>query len=394
MDWGWWPTADTGLGWRAYPVVWLVVLAVGVYYVVAFRRGAAAASVRDARSVQRRFLLIAIGLMLLWASLDWPLGALGVGQSLSARAVRYLALTLGAAPLLLLGLPTRADDDDMGARRSFGLLQAIAHPVLAVGVFASVLIVTHLPLVVDELERHEVGSAAISLAWLSSAMLLWVPVIGPFAGLHRLSYLASLGYLFLPFIVPKGPGLFFVLLEDPVYDLYAAAESPWGWTAATEQSVAGFILWIIGSLCVVAAIAILFARWYDEDNRMSAPDSLDVPADPHAVDLLFEVPGGWAALDRLSNIVDEALHTSRRSTQHAGAELGFGYRELRARRGAGPEQVVLELRLAVTDYEHRRLTKHIADEYAAYLARLESSQRTALQERLDVRVVRYGSRVT
>ena len=49
-----------------------------------------------------------VGLMLLiWAALDWPIGALGAGYLASVHTLSYILLSLVAPPCLILGVPRR-----------------------------------------------------------------------------------------------------------------------------------------------------------------------------------------------------------------------------------------------------------------------------------------------
>ena len=79
----WWPSAGGAAwewGWIPYPAVWLLLIVIA---------GAYAAWVRSLRPGRRRtgdpevsadqIALFAAGLVVLWAALDWPLGALAAG---------------------------------------------------------------------------------------------------------------------------------------------------------------------------------------------------------------------------------------------------------------------------------------------------------------------------
>ena len=83
--------------WRAYPGVWLFIGIVAIAYW----------TVGGGRSVEpRKRLLFWIGLALLWASLDWPLGALGAGYLASIHMVQFLlmALLLQMGTILIIRL--------------------------------------------------------------------------------------------------------------------------------------------------------------------------------------------------------------------------------------------------------------------------------------------------
>ncbi len=118
---------------------------------------------------------------------------------------------------------------------------------------------------------------------------------------------------------------------------------------------------------------------------MARPGTLAVPADPRALDLLFEVPGAWEALEQLVAIIDGAL-----PPQQAGAELAFAVREP----SGAHLQVVLELHVVAAPGLETALSERIEGQYAAFLGRLDGGRRAAIDARLAFRVVGYGSRVT
>ena len=85
--------------WRAYPGIWLFIalLAFGMSYWNA--AGARAAGNRR-RPAHPAFVG---GLVILWLSLDWPIGALGAAHLASVHMVQFLMMALIAPPMLLFG---------------------------------------------------------------------------------------------------------------------------------------------------------------------------------------------------------------------------------------------------------------------------------------------------
>jgi hypothetical protein len=305
-----------------------------------------------------------------------------------------------AAPLLLLGLPPGVLGHGVGAsegrlarelaRWGERALRRLTHPVVALAIFVVVALGSFLPPVVEFVRPGALGALGIAMVWLVSALVLWWPVVGPTPHIHRLAYLVGVGYLFLPFAVPKAPGAFFVFAEEAVFPVYAAAPRVSGLSAVTDQHLAGFALWIVGSVMILVALGVLFFRWYDEDRRMTRPDSLGVPANPEAVEVLFGVPRAWAALEQLITIVDGAL-----PAQHSGAELAFTVHGRRSHDSApgGSRQVILELRAALAPEAEEALSSRIALEYQAFLKTLPEADRGVVAEHLSFRVIGYGSRV-
>src|SRR5580765_207526 len=84
--------------WRAYPGAWLFVALLALGYIALHRshQGGWPAS---------RVLLFVLGLLAVWAAIDWPIGALGSGYLLSVHEIQYLLLGLIGPALLLLGVP-------------------------------------------------------------------------------------------------------------------------------------------------------------------------------------------------------------------------------------------------------------------------------------------------
>lgn len=397
----WWPAASGEAwtwAWRAYPGVWLFIAAIAAAYVLLARAEQRSARRRGERGIETwRVGCFAGGLALLWASLDWPLGLMAAGYLAVANASQDLLVTLGAAPLMLLGLPPSRDRQLQPATAVVRSRRVLGQPIIAAAVFGVTLMVTHLPGVVDGLRPHAWGSAAITTAWLVSAVALWSPLAGPLAGRYRLPYLGALVFLAVPFVFPKVAGAYFVFTTEPLYMVYGNAPRVFADVSATQdQDVAGFVMWVIGSLMVVAALAVLFYRWYTEDRRTASPPSLEIPADPRAVDLLFEVRGGWAALEQLVASVEHALPPNR-----TGTALAFAYRE---RAGTGADeaaedgmpttQVILELYLALGAAAEAGVAQRIEADYAAYVERLPRRRRAAVARALAFRVVGYGSRVS
>ena len=397
----WWPVASGEAwtwAWQAYPGVWLFVGVIAAGYALIIRAEEARARRRGEAGVEGwRIACFAGGLALLWVSLDWPLGRMAAGYLATANAAQDLLVTLGAAPLLLLGLPPSRDRQRqplsvVGRARSL-----LGQPIIAAAVFGIALMVTHLPDVVDALRPTALGSAAITTTWLVSAVVLWTPLAGPLAGRHRLPYFGALVFLAVPFVFPKIAGAFFVFADEPLYQVYTTAPRVFDDVSAMQdQHAAGFVLWVIGSLMVVAALGALFHRWFTEDRRIASPASLEIPADPRAVDLLFEVPGAWAALEQLVASVGQALPADR-----TGTTLAFGYRDRIEDAGhagdgdgAPPTQVILELHVSLSAAAEASIAQRIEADYGEYLGRLPPRRRDGIARALAFRVVGYGSRVS
>ncbi|HEU5359023.1 MAG TPA: cytochrome c oxidase assembly protein, partial [Gemmatimonadales bacterium] len=167
LDIQWWCSAR-GLtwtwAWQAFPGVWIfiVALAVGLE--------------RCVRAAPRplaawRTLLRAVVLVLLWATLDWPVGPLGAGYLMWVHAAQFLMLAMIAPPLLLLGLGPEGAAPILRNRVMGPVIRAGTRPILAMIIFTAVMVISHLPGVVDALMKRQLGALALDLAWLGSGIL-------------------------------------------------------------------------------------------------------------------------------------------------------------------------------------------------------------------------------
>jgi putative membrane protein len=262
LEWSW--------AWRAYPGVWiLMALAAGLYWRAL--HGARARGPVGARQP----ILFTIGLLVLWAMLDWPVGALGAGYLLSVHTVQYVMATLIAMPLLMLGIPETVWPSRRSSRAG-GVLYAMAHPVLGLGIYAAMMAATHVPVVTDTLMKTQTGSLAIDLAWLVGAFAMWWPVVAP-AEYVRIPPAVQIGYLFAATIPPTIPAAFMVFADYPIYGLYELAPRVHGIASGTDQKTAGVIMKGASDPLLWIAMAVAFFRWQRleaEAERLTQPSSL------------------------------------------------------------------------------------------------------------------------
>jgi cytochrome c oxidase assembly factor CtaG len=387
MDLAFWPAANSEAWagtWRAYPGVWLLVGA--TWAALAFaRRWPPDAGTAEASRSRRRTLALAGGLAMLWLTLDWPLGSLAAGYLLSAAALQYLLLSLVVPPLLLLSLPPIAGVEEDPDRRQGGARRWWRPPLPLLGgaAFAGVLFGTANPRLVDALRPSVAGSWLVTLLWLGSALLLWWPLL---RRRPPMGYMAGVAYLFVPFLLPKVPGLVYIVADGPMYATYTDAPRVAGlaFSAAIDQRAAGVVLWSAGTVMVFVSLGVLFFHWYRDEHRATSPGSLQLPADPEVVEAIFAIPGGWTLLERVIGSLEAELLSDR-----AGTELRFALRDR-----AGVRQVVLEVHALLDGAAVEAVEARIARDRARHMARVRPEQRALLDARLRIEVVRVHVRAT
>ena len=258
--------------WRPYPGVWLFVLGLLLACIVIRRRADRPAGREHAHAVW-----LALGVVLVWVALDWPVGALG-GYLASAHMAQFLLLALTAPPLILLGLhpavggPAVAGDSGPAMRSGSPagapgpVRRLVTHPLVAIAVFSAVVILTHLPVVTDRLMPTQAGSFAIDTAWFGAGLLFWWPVVSP----DRPAWFGTpvrIVYLFANMVLMTAPGAMITFSNLPIYATFELAPPIPGITPINDQRLAGLNMRVGAAIATWLAISILFLRWNRDEER-------------------------------------------------------------------------------------------------------------------------------
>ena len=140
--------------------------------------------------------------------------------------------------------------------------RVLLHPLVAFGVFNFLLVITHLPFVVDYALREHWFHFVVHAGLVGSAMIMWWLVVGGIPELPRLTYPYQMAYLFVQSILPAVIASFITFSETAVYDFYEAAPRIWHISAVEDQQMAGGIMKMTGTLILWSFIGVAFFRWY------------------------------------------------------------------------------------------------------------------------------------
>lgn len=191
----------------------------------------------------------------------------------SAHMVQHLALTMLAAPLLVLGAPlvpalwalplaarqglARWWHRRRALRAAWGV---IAHPLVAAAVHAIALWTWHVPAVYEAALADPVLHLAEHAAFLSTAALFWWALVhaGRSGGA---GYGVALLAVFATSLLSTGLGALITFASLPWYPAHAVGAAAHGLSLLEDQQLAGVIMWAPAGLLHVAAAAALFAAW-------------------------------------------------------------------------------------------------------------------------------------
>jgi cytochrome c oxidase assembly factor CtaG len=268
--------------WRAYPGVWLLVVALAVPYIVAIRRRQAQNG--TVAGDGKRAVQFLCGVAVLWLSFDWPLGLLGAGYLATAHMLMFMLVTQVAAPLMLLGTPEWMFRRITSRLRITRATRWLAKPVRAGLVFNAILLGTQVPFVVDAMRPIAATSFLLDMVWLVGGFVLWIPLLAPAPELRTASFPGRIVYLFLAAgALPLIPGGFLTFSDIALYRIYELAPRVWsGFDAVSDQQVAGAVM-KVGSLPIIwPVILALFLQWASRERgtneRAARPAAPPAPA--------------------------------------------------------------------------------------------------------------------
>jgi putative membrane protein len=194
----------------------------------------------------------------------------------SAHMVQHALLVLVAAPLLALGTPITVLvlvlSPAVRRRTTTPVLRSrAAHflfsPIIAWAAFIVVLCGSHLPAIYDAALANQGLHDLEHLAYLVTALLFWLPVVGLDLGPARLDYPARLLYLFVAMAAMAVLGVALSTTHQPLYPHYVDAARMGGYSALADQHTGGVIMWTAGMFTVVPAMAAVVLAWMAEDER-------------------------------------------------------------------------------------------------------------------------------
>jgi len=253
------PTLDP---WRfqPHPQVWLLITALVGSYVYALKVIGPDAVRPGQPVVTRRQLMAFVGAMvLLWFASDWPMHDISEEYLYSAHMLQHMVLAYFVPPLALIATPEWLMRAIVGDGRAYRIYRWFAHPVAAGLIFNVVVMVSHIPGVVNRSAENSPIHYLVHVIVVTSALLMWTPVCGPLKE-FRISVGGQMIYLFLMSVVPTVPAAWLTFAEGVVYTHYDIPVRVFGLSATSDQQLAGVIMKLGGSVFLWSIVVYLFFR--------------------------------------------------------------------------------------------------------------------------------------
>ncbi len=196
-------------------------------------------------------------IFLLLISTDWPLHDIAEEYLYSMHMLQHTILTYIIPPLVLLATPEWLFRLLVGQGRTYRVIRFLTRPVIAAVTYNAVLLITHIPALVNRSAAGGPLHYSLHVLLVFSALMLWTPLCGP-AKEWRMSYGAMMVYLFCTSLVPSIPAGWLTFAEGSVYNHYDTPVRVWGMSVLSDQQLAGGIMKLGGAVFLWALIITIF----------------------------------------------------------------------------------------------------------------------------------------
>jgi len=210
-----------------------------------------------------RIGVFALGIALVLLAVASPIAAVAEEELFSAHMVQHLLLG-DLAPLCLLAGLTGPLLRPILSLPGVMRLRVLANPFVALPVWAANLGLWHLPALYEGSVENGALHALQHVSFLSAGIVLWLPVLETLPAPEWFGTGWKLAYIVGVRLVGTLLGNVFVWAGEPIYDVYVDGDDYLGLSPEGDQSLAGSIMMLEGSLVTVVAIAWLFLRMAQE----------------------------------------------------------------------------------------------------------------------------------
>jgi putative membrane protein len=210
-----------------------------------------------------RIALFTVGIVLLLAAVVSPIAEIGEEELFSFHMAQHLLLG-DLAPLCLLAGLTGSLLRPVLALPGVDRLRALANPLLALPIWAGNLALWHLPGPYEAAVENGAVHALEHVAFFTAGIVLWLPVLETLPAPEWFGTGAKLGYIVGVRLVATVIGNVFIWGGAPFYDVYETGDEYLGLSPEGDQSLAGSLMMLEGSIVTIVAIAWLFLRMAQE----------------------------------------------------------------------------------------------------------------------------------
>ncbi len=210
-----------------------------------------------------RIALFSLGIALLLVSVASPIAEIGEEELFSFHMAQHLVLG-DLAPLCLLAGLTGPLLRPLLALPGVMRLRVLSNPFVALPIWAANLALWHVPSLYEAAVENSAVHAIEHTAFFAAGIVLWLPVLETLPAPEWFGTGAKLAYIVGVRLVATLIGNVFIWGGAPFYDVYETGDDYLGLSPSGDQSLAGSLMMLEGSLVTIVAIAWLFLRMAQE----------------------------------------------------------------------------------------------------------------------------------
>ncbi len=259
------PSVDPTIQWSLEPSVLIGVAALGVLYVLVWRRGRATGSPH--RPGYGRLALFCGGLLTVIVALVSPIDGLG-DQLLVMHMIQHILLLDIVPILLILGLnkvllrPVTRRLHSLERRAGY-----LAHPGFAVFAYVGFMWAWHIPTMYDAALHNSTVHAFEHLCFAAAGTLYWWHLLSPIRSRMRTGGLGPVAYMTVTKLLVGLLGIVLAFAPSSIYPFYAHHPHYWGLSPSEDQSMAGLVMALEQSIVMGIALVVVFVRMLGESER-------------------------------------------------------------------------------------------------------------------------------
>jgi putative membrane protein len=225
-----------------------------------------------------RLAAFAAGLLTLFVALSSPIDTIGEERLFSVHMLQHLLLGDVAALVLVLGLDGRLLRPLLRVR-VVHRLRVLAHPLVALPLWAVNFVVWHLPVLFDAALRHDAIHALQHTLFVTLGMLLWAALIEPLPGPAWFAAPWKIPYVLGMWLVMLVLSQVFIWSSRVYYAPYAHDATLWGLSHLSDQKAGGGVMLVESMFTMLPALVWVLLRVLREsETRQQLVDAGVAPA--------------------------------------------------------------------------------------------------------------------
>lgn len=220
---------------------------------------------RHRRLPARRAACFAAGLVVLLLAFVSPVDTIGEERLFWVHMLQHVLIGDLAPFLVVLGLSGPLLRPILALPGVYPL-RVLAHPLVALPLWAVNLVVWHLPFLYDAALRHAAVHALQHALFFLGGALVWAALFEVVPGPRWFGAGRRALYLVCMWFVSLGISSFFLWSTHPFYAPYIEAPRTWGISVLTDQHLGGGVMLLEGSLIMFGVLIWLGLRWFAESE--------------------------------------------------------------------------------------------------------------------------------